>query len=57
MDKETFDLLVGLAAIGTFLLELAEALCGLCRKLSTRRMARRQKEMFGKEARKDSENS
>lgn len=56
MDKETFDLLVGLAAIGTFLLDFAEALCNLSRKLSTRRMARRKEEMFGKEAKKGTEN-
>ncbi len=41
MHQNTFDLLVGLATIGTFLLELAKVLYGLCRKWNSRRMARK----------------
>lgn len=41
MHKESFDLLVGLATIGAFLIELAKVLHGLCRKWNSRRMARR----------------
>ena len=43
MDDKTFDLLVGLATIDAFLLELAEVLYSLCRKWSSRRIARQEK--------------
>lgn len=41
MNQEHFGLIVGLAAIGAFLLELPKVLYSLCKKLSSRRMARR----------------
>ena len=41
MNQETFGLLVGLATIGAFLLELAKVLYTVCKKLSSRRMARK----------------
>ena len=41
MNQESFGLIVGLATIGGFLLELAKALYGLCKKWNSRRMARK----------------
>lgn len=41
MNQETFGLIVGLATIGAFLLELAKVLYAVCKKLSSRRMARK----------------
>ena len=43
MDDKTFDLLVGLATIGGFALEVARVLYSLCRKWSSRRIARQGK--------------
>lgn len=41
MNQEHFGLIVGLATIGAFLLELAKVLYTVCKKLSSRRMARK----------------
>ena len=41
MNQESFGLIVGLATIGGFLLELAKVLYSLCRKWNSRRMARK----------------
>ena len=41
MNQETFGLIAGLATIGAFLLELAKVLYAVCKKLSSRRMARK----------------
>lgn len=41
MNQEHFGLIVGLATIGAFLLELAKVLYAVCKKLSSRRMTRK----------------
>ena len=41
MNQEHFGLIVGLATIGAFLLELAKVLYAVCKKMSSRRMARK----------------
>ena len=41
MNQEHFGLIVGLATIGALLLELAKVLYSLCKKLNSRRMARK----------------
>ena len=41
MNQEHFGLIVCLATIGAFLLELAKVLYAVCKKLSSRRMARK----------------
>ena len=41
MNQEHFGLIVGFATIGAFLLELAKVLYAVCKKLSSRRMARK----------------
>ena len=43
MEHNAFDLIVGLATIGGFALQAAKELSNLCRKLSTRRIARQGK--------------
>ena len=40
MNQEHFGLIVGLATIGAFLLELTKVLYSLCKKLSSGRRAR-----------------